>query len=428
MFRKPTPFFYGYIIVAACFIMYFISMAVPTYGVTVLNARMVEATGMSASTVGIGVSIATLLQGLSAPVVGSMIRKNGVRLPYIIGTVLVVIGCFLMSAYVPNEIFFILYYGVLMGAGMGFGGILSLQSSINAWFDKRKALAMGIAMSAGGFAGLILPLVLGAVADRSSWQGGWRFAAFACLFSAAVGFIFMVNKPEDMGEVPDGKKASERFKAAEAQANKEQAENIATVTQTASTDMPLNEVYRSRSFFALAFNVGAKWALYYAFTGHVVIFLMQNGVDRTTAALAISAFSIASLVGRLLIGTIPETVITPKMNNAFGTIIFTAGMVALLLMPLTVTTICVFTAIMGFTFGTTMIGFPIMVSRNFGAGNFPVVNAKMALIQNVLGAVGPLVVGFIATALSSYHIAYWIFIALSFVSGLGVLTIKDRQQ
>lgn len=421
MIKRPTKFFYGYVIVAALWIMYFISMAIPTYGVTVLNARMVLDTGMDSAVIGIGVSVATLLQGFSAPIVGNIIRKRGVRLPYIAGTIMVMVGTFLMAFFARNEFCFILYYGVLMGAGMGFGGILSLQSAVNAWFDRRKSLAMGVAMSAGGIAGLVLPLVLGAVADHSSWQGGWLFSGICCAFSCLVAFFLVVNKPEDIHEVPDGHAAVQRqSKVAEIKPDQNSGQSSHT-----QPDLPLKLVYRSPAFFALAFNVGAKWALYYAFTGHIVIYLMQGGVDKTTAALAISAFSIASLFGRLAIGIIPESILSPKSNNAFGTVIFTGGMVALLLLPLSSVTICVFTAIMGFTFGTTLVGFPVMVSQTFGSGNFPVVNAKMAMIQNVLGAVGPLVVGFIATATQSYNIAYWIFIVLSLASGVILLFVRS---
>ncbi|MGN0203277.1 MAG: MFS transporter [Coprococcus sp.] len=402
--------------------MYFISMAIPTYGVSVLNARMVQATGMNSSIIGIGVSLATLMQGISAPIVGSIIRKKGVRIPFITGTIMVMTGCFLMAYFTMNEICFIMYYGIFMGVGMGFAGMLSLQSSINLWFDRRKSLAMGIAMSAGGLAGLVLPILLGAVSDKSSWEGGWLFSGIMCIIPCLVAIFIVINKPEDIGEIPDGLDSIKRREiSAVKKENSAKASNIPTIVKK---ELSLNHIYKSSAFYVIAFNVAAKWMLYYAFTGHIVIYLMQNNVDKSISALAISSFSIASLIGRLLIGLIPESVLPPRNNNAFGTIIFCTGMTALLLMPLSAATICISTAVMGFTFGTTMIGFPIMVSETFGSNNFPVLNAKMALIQNVLGAVGPLATGLIATALNSYNIAYWIFIVLALASGITLLFMK----
>ena len=79
---------------------------------------------------------------------GRLIEKFGFRLPTIVfGTIYAV--CLGLSSLIGNVVALAIVYGVLMGAA---GGIV-FQSAIQcvvSWFDKRRALGVGLAVSGSG--------------------------------------------------------------------------------------------------------------------------------------------------------------------------------------------------------------------------------------------------------------------------------------
>jgi sugar phosphate permease len=73
------------------------------------------------------------------------------------------------------------------------------------WFRKYRGRAMGIAVSASGFAGLAAPL-LGKVirAHGNNWRMGWLIVAGAVVVAGLLAFLFVKESPESMGQTVDG--------------------------------------------------------------------------------------------------------------------------------------------------------------------------------------------------------------------------------
>ena len=47
----------------------------------------------------------------------------------------------------------------LMAAGSSISGFLTVATTVVNWFERRRGMAMGIAMSGFGFGGLLVPVV-----------------------------------------------------------------------------------------------------------------------------------------------------------------------------------------------------------------------------------------------------------------------------
>lgn len=89
---------------------------------------------------------------------------------------------------------------------------------INAWFAKKRGMALGIAMMSMGIGGAIMNPILGAIIENA----GWRTATFvqgAMSILIAVPCILLISKktPEEMGLKPYGAEEleAERKKAVE---------------------------------------------------------------------------------------------------------------------------------------------------------------------------------------------------------------------
>lgn len=403
--------FYGYIMIVVLWLTYFVNLTMFLYGASVLNSKMIAAAGLNSSIVGIAVSLCTAMQGVSGPILGMLIIKKGVRVPMIIGTALLLSGAFLIAFLTKNEIFFVVFYGLIVGTGMGFSGILATQSAVNCWFHEKKAMAMALVLSAGGIGGFIAPLILNAVAERYSWQAGWVLIGVLSCASLAICLLFVVSRPADLGDVPDGKN------------RKPGTGNGQEGLHRESFAMPMQKVYRSPAFYGTMICTATRNVLYYSITGHLVIYLVKTGIHSGAAALCISIISISSLIGRLGVGFISESVLKPRTNATISNLLMGIGALIINTMP-PVGAIYVCAALIGLGLGMGYIATPMVIARYFGSENFPMISGITTPVNFIFGGVGPLAAGFLATATGSYALAFAALSIVSITGGLIFFAIK----
>ncbi|XP_067928360.1 monocarboxylate transporter 14-like isoform X2 [Watersipora subatra] len=123
-----------------------------------------------------------------SPFVSALINKWGCRVIGIIGS-LTAAASFIISSFSPNVAVFQIVYGILGGFGLGMV-YLPAVTSVGHYFDKRRALANGIAQCGGGLG------VMGVApfADFLLATYGWRGTHFllaglllqGCVFSALI--------------------------------------------------------------------------------------------------------------------------------------------------------------------------------------------------------------------------------------------------
>ena len=97
MTKKPE--FYGWRLVAVLFLLDFINMGFPYYGGSIINGYMMHSIAMSRSTLGLGFTILNLCVGLAAIVVAMSIVKYGIRVTFMIGSVLIGVSAVFLGFY-----------------------------------------------------------------------------------------------------------------------------------------------------------------------------------------------------------------------------------------------------------------------------------------------------------------------------------------
>lgn len=406
--KKTDKIFYGYIILAIGWFIYFTNVAFLLYGVTVVNAHMIIATGFKESSVGFAVSLSTLIQGCLGVVVGFVVSKKGTRIPCIAGSVLLAAGCVLIAVCSVSEAFFIFFFGVILGVGMGFAGMLTVQVLVNDWFDKNKPLAMAIALTAGSVGGFVSPLFLEWVVSVSDWTAAWFVTAGVCLLSALFSLLFLVDKPKNIGEVPDGVAAHKNDK-------EEHKEYIEPIT--------LKKLFKNTSFYYICLNYCAKSLLYYSVVSYLVIFLVSSGIPSGSAAQAVSLLSLLSLAGRIICGFIKESFIKPNKLITFCNISMAAGLLIVLTLP-NMDMIFIASGIIGFGLGIGQVAMPLTISRFFGSSNFAKANGIVWPINYICGAIGPVLIGLMAAKFDSYALPFMIVAVITVVCGLPISFLK----
>ncbi|SAM00690.1 hypothetical protein [Absidia glauca] len=155
---------YGWVVVFACFLIYFIMFGTAAiwgvfsnaYATTTLKdkATTMELMGVG-STLSVCMNVFTPISPLLAPL--------GTRLTMIIGSVLLSLG--LILAGFSTEVWHLyLSQGILFGIGSSLV-YMSVAAVVPQWFTTRRGIAMGISAAGGGFGGLALsPMVTSLVA------------------------------------------------------------------------------------------------------------------------------------------------------------------------------------------------------------------------------------------------------------------------
>jgi MFS family permease len=199
--------FYGWKLVGALWFLYLLNMGFPLYGGAVINSFMLKEIPMARATYGLGFSLLNLCVGLSALVVGMTITKWGVRKTFMIGSGVLVIGSLWLAQVATQPWHYLVGFGVLVGSGIGMSTIVALSTAITRWFVKFRGRAMAVAMTASGFAGFIgAPAMNKLIASSGgNWRLAWMVVTGIAIVSAIVAFLFVKERPQDLGQIPDGK-------------------------------------------------------------------------------------------------------------------------------------------------------------------------------------------------------------------------------
>ena len=400
--------FYGWIIVALVWLIYFTNVGLILYGSPVINAAMMTAAGINEAVTGAAVAVCTACQGVFSPLAGIITRKKGVRVLFITGSAMLAAGSALLGFFHPAGGLFIASYGLFLGIGMTLAGILSAQSLLNSWFDKKKGLAFSIALSAGAISGFLAPPLIEWIISFGNWMTAWRFVSVMGGVSMLIAIFFVVNKPADKGLFRDGA-----------------AQN--TESQKARAPVSIKAIFTSKGFYLLLCGIVTRYVLYYAVIGHLIVFLLQRGFTSILAAASISVLSISSLAGRFVAGYAEDKGLSSKFFLALANIFCAAGLLALLLPVNGFAFVCAAACAMGIGSGIGYISQPLVVSNEFGADIFPVINSYIYPANYILGALGPLIAG-IGSSIGGSYVPVFVVFSLLCLAGGAVLLVFARQK
>ncbi|KAJ7153085.1 major facilitator superfamily domain-containing protein [Mycena crocata] len=116
--------------------------------------------------------------------VGPLFDAGYFKIPFTIGSVLIVVGTFLVPVC---KVFwhFLLCQGLAIGLGSGLVFPISV-SILTKWWNKRRGIAIGIAASGGAFGGTIFPIVMQNLLVQVGFVWTVRVLGFILLFATGL--------------------------------------------------------------------------------------------------------------------------------------------------------------------------------------------------------------------------------------------------
>lgn len=210
---EPTPAgggdgrFRGWSMLVWCTLTLGLTAPGQTVGVAVFIDEFISGLGVSRSAVSAVYLLGTLVGAVMLLPVGRWIDRVGVsRSMLVIGTAF---GCALVATSAVRGLatLALAFIGIrLLGQGA-----LSLagQTGIALWFDRRLGLAVAISMTISAGLMAVAPLALTRLIAAVGWREAWMVLGVVIWATVIpIARFAIVDRPSDLGQVPDGRSLS----------------------------------------------------------------------------------------------------------------------------------------------------------------------------------------------------------------------------
>ncbi|UCB42461.1 MAG: MFS transporter [Dehalococcoidales bacterium] len=401
--------FYGWVALAGAMAVYFSMCGNYVYSFGVFLPVFSEEFNWSRTALSGTLTASEVAHGLIGPLVGISISRFGARKNIIVGNTLAALGL-LGMAFVEEVWHVYLFYGVLAGIGISFGSFLSTTAMVNDWFIRRRSLAMSLVLAAGGVGGLIFPPFISWLITSLGWQVAWTFlAGIHLILAVAIGGVLVRNKPEEMGQFPDGTVSPI------APGTITESPGISRVYQT-PVDWTVRAALRTRALWLILACDLTLWFPFSTLTIHEVAYLQDKGFTSLTAASALGLMVGISIIGRLLFGVL-GTRFEGKYLIAVCLALMFTGMI-ILMNARTLPLVYACSVLCGIGFGGMLVNVPVILGAYFGRTHYARILGWTAPVLTVFGAGSPLIAGLIFDVTGSYMLAFQVGVVLL---GVGVV-------
>ncbi len=135
---------------------------------------------------------------MMGPFVSALCNKYGFRLIAILGTLIAstsFIVCWHLNRDSPSLVALILFYGVV--GGIGFSCIyVPAVIAVGFYFEKKRALATGIAISGTGIGNFIFPYLIALFTEKFRWSGAILVLGLIVLLCGLLAILYKPLKPQ----------------------------------------------------------------------------------------------------------------------------------------------------------------------------------------------------------------------------------------
>jgi MFS family permease len=285
--------FYGWKLVAALWVLDFLNMGFPLFGGAVINTYMLKQIAMERSTYGLGFTLLNLFVGLPSMLVAASILKWGIRASFAIGSSLIFLGALWLSYFATKPWHYLLGFGVIIATGISFATIVPVTTAVTRWFNRYRGRAMAIPLAASGCAGFLGAPFINKIlaANGGNWRQAWQVVAGIAVASAIFAFIFVKERPEDLGQTVDGAPPDTAAAAA--------ASPSRLITSLSWTP---SQAFKTPAYWLIVVGGLACQFPYFFFIAHWILHLRQHGISAADAAWAQGLFTLGGIGGRLIGG------------------------------------------------------------------------------------------------------------------------------
>ncbi len=407
-FMTDRRLFYGWLIVFTLAVTETVSWGILYYSFSAILTPMRDELGWSTATITGAYSLALLVSGLAAPLVGRVIDRRGPRAIMTIGSIVGVATVIAWSQVGSIPALYVIW--AMAGLAMSATLYEPAFATVTIWFERHRSRAVLIVTIFAGFASTIfLPLTAWLV-SKYEWRDALLILAVILAgLTILPHLIVLRSRPEEYGLLPDG--ASETSHAA----------NV-----NRRPNLTLRDAMRDRIFWWLALAFSLETFAMIAVAVHLIPYLTERGDGARFAATVTGLIGAAQVMSRIL-----ATVFGGRISDVHLTaFVFALQSVAIgvLLTWQSTAGVLIAVLLLGAGRGVVTLMRASLVAHFYGRTHFGVINGTLALFLTGSRALAPVGAGLAYLAVGGYVPVLWGMAVLSALAAVAMLPIRgDRR-
>ena len=413
--------YYGWVIV--CLSHFTLAFHVVTrFSFGIFQVPLIEEFEWGRGLLGGAFALSMATYALGAPLAGSLLDRYGPRAIMPWGSV--ILGITLIASYFISSILEVyLLIGFCLGGGLALSGFATHSAIMPRWFKQKRGRATGIALSGIGIGILFLAPILERLIALFGWRVTYLIFGMVILFIIApLGFIFLRDHPEDVGQGPDGTppRSEEDFKKIYGDQNKKKG--IRDV---------FREVRHDKRFWFLMIIVFGIGFNNNTIMSQLALYLIDIKYLPVTAAIIFGSVGFIRTLGSVMGGWIGDL-----MGRAYGvslaSFIVGMGIIYLIFLPNFGSSLAngfIFAIIYGTGTGAMSACYSALCGDCFEGPNYGIIIGFMEIFYGLGGVLGAPFAGFVFDSTKSYMIPFITISCLMFGAlFLALLLNKTIQQ
>jgi MFS family permease len=394
---RESQLFYGYVVTAAGFSIWFIGWGTFTPCFGVFFKPLLNEFGWTRAATTLAYSLSFMVQAGVAIAMGWLTDKLGPR------AVLTVFGsflgiCYLLLSQITALWQFQITYALVGGIGISTITV-PVMATVSRWFIKRRGLMIGIVQAGVSIGGFLFPPFSVWLILAYGWRTAYAILGVIALVGIAGAGFFLRRSPRDVGQWPDG-------------AKEEMGEQIAQPLSTSLTPvLSLREAIRTSQFWILAGLYASFGFCRTTFMAHIAVQVQDLGFTLFDGANVLAVLSASSIIGRIGMGRVAD-----KIGNRPAFIISFAATAIILgwgLIAHSLWGLYLFALVFGFAWGAQAVLRFAVTSEVFGMVSLGLFMGLFGFAESAAATFGSYIAGHIFDVSGTYRQAFWAGIVIS---------------
>tara|TARA_B100000029_G_scaffold513013_1_gene611262 strand:+ start:541 stop:1830 length:1290 start_codon:yes stop_codon:yes gene_type:complete len=414
---KKPKIFYGWYIVLASVLSNALLSGIVWGGFGAFIIPIETTFGWSRSAISGAMALRQLESGILAPFVGWVVDKFGGRLVIIGGAITTGLGLMALGWFSVGIISFYFFFIIVAIGTSGVSHAVTWPVIISRWFDRKKGLAVGIAVT-GPTIGTTLIILNTALEDRFGWRSVLGVYGIVVILFVGLMGVIVRDRPEELGLNPDG----------DISTHEQLGSNSLQLDSVNSKGLTFQETIRTSSFWLLAIYLGGMFISSSGFLTHEHVYFVDDlKFNARDAAVMVTLTFAFSAIGRVGSGWLMDHM-DYRVVMAAASLLMSFSFLYAQIFEITNSWLALpFILGFGISFGSNIPMRAVLASMIFG-------NRALGSVIGILngaivgaGLIGPLMLGIIYDWKGSYSIGIVMMLILCFSLSLVPMLMKSRQ-
>lgn len=406
--------FYGWYILAACFVILFLTTGV-RYTIGVVFKPLITEFGWDRGLVSLGFFINMTIYSFSIIIAGRAYDRYGPKWVIIISNVFLSTG-FMSLAFIGSFRGFFIFYGIVAALGMGGTTVPLFAVLTSKWFEKGRGLAVSLGLTGSCVGQFVLVPVFTILVLRYGWRISYFFMGLVMLIIiTTLAFLVIKGDPHDLGLKPWGH-------TNEVKLRKEGDKKPAALE---SRDLGLTDAMKTYSFWLFVAFMLICGSGDFMVTTHLIPMVTDYNIPPTTAGNMLAWLGLMSLPGILIAGPLSDKIGTKI--PIFLTFLLRFVLFILILKYQNLVSFYIFACAFGFTLLITAPLNAILVGRLYGFSHIGLISGFITTIHHLGGGFLAYVAGEVFDRTGSYRLIFILSAVMVLIAALCTVLIKERR-